>query len=92
MSNKLSNLHIRVNKETATLGLILMIGHIFGNGHHTPLVQLFNGHLSTMEASMEHSILDESAFIQQKSVEWLTSQCGPLPDLQQYSLATLITY
>ena len=83
MSNKLSNLHIRVNKETAILGLILMIGHIFGNGCHMPLVQLFNGYLSTMEASMEHSILDESAFIQQKSADWPTSQGGPLPDLQQ---------
>ena len=83
MSNKLSNLPIRVNKETAILGLILMIGHIFGNGHHMPLVQLFSGYLSTKEASMEHSILDESAFIQQRNVEWPTSQGGPLPDLQQ---------
>jgi hypothetical protein len=33
---------------------------------------------------MEHSILNESAFIQQKSAEWPTSQGGPLPDLQQY--------
>ena len=75
MSNRWSNLHISVNKETTILGLILMIRHIFGNGHHMPLmVQLFSGYLSTMQASMEHSILDESAFVQQKSAEWPTSQ------------------
>jgi hypothetical protein len=84
VSNRLSNLHIKVNKENAILGLILMIGHIFGNGCHMPLVQLFSGYLSTMAASMEHSILNDSAFIQQKSAEWPASQGGPLPDLQQY--------
>jgi hypothetical protein len=83
VSNKRPNLQIRVNKETTILGLILMIGHIFGNGRHTLLVQLFSAYLCAMEASMEHSILDESAFIHQKSVEWPTSQGGPLPDLQQ---------
>jgi hypothetical protein len=55
-----------------------MLGHIFGNNYHTPPVQLFDGDLSTIEASLQHSVLDSAAFVQWESAEWPTSQGGPL--------------
>ncbi len=84
MSNNPRNLQSMLNKETAISGSILIIGHVFGNHYHTPRVQLFSGSSSTIEASLERSILDAAAFIQQKGAEWPTTEGGPLPDLQQY--------
>ena len=83
MSNNPWNLQSRLNKETAILGSILMIRHIFGDGYDMPLVQLFSRDSSTIEAYLEHIILYVSAFIQQKIAEWPTTGGGPLPDLQQ---------
>jgi len=63
-----------------------MIGHTFGSGYHTTLVELFGGHSSTTEASLQHSILEASVFIQQIISEWPVSEGGQLPDLIQYIL------
>jgi hypothetical protein len=84
MSNNPQNLQSMLNKEISILGLILMIGHVSGNHYHMPQVQLFSGNSSTIEASLECSILGAAVSIQQNSAEWPTTEGGPLPDLQQY--------
>ena len=60
-----------------------MIGHIFGKGYPTPRFHLFDEDSPTMEASLQHSILDANVFIQQKIAEWPASGGGQLPDPQQ---------
>ena len=63
-----------------------MIGHTFGSGYCMTLIELLGGHSSTTEASLQHSILDASGFIQQTIPELPASEGGLLPDLIQQGL------
>ena len=45
-------------------------GRFYQSGYHMTLIKVFGGHSSTTEASLQHSILDTSVFIQQIVSEW----------------------